>query len=48
MRVQADPESAEVAIRAFAEVHNGQGHGPCDAKTARKARLRAEQTAEAR
>jgi hypothetical protein len=38
MRVHADLNSAKKAVQAFATVHSGDGHGPTDKKTARKAR----------
>lgn len=32
------PDAAEEAHRIFREMHSGDGHRPCDAATARRAR----------
>jgi len=37
------PKAVEEVLREFWERHSGEGHGPCDAKTAAKARRKAEE-----
>lgn len=34
------PDAAEFAHRTFRDLHSGEGHQPCDAATARRARAR--------
>lgn len=36
------PEVAEIAHQAFRLAHDGEGHGPCNAQTARNARRRSD------
>lgn len=35
------PDAAEFAHEAWRSIHSGEGHGPCDAVTARRARKKA-------
>lgn len=36
------PEGAKWLVAQFETIHSGEGHGPCDARTAAKARRLAE------
>ncbi len=37
-----DPDVVQVVMGTFAAAHQGEGHGPCDSKTAAKARRKLE------
>lgn len=37
-----NPDTISYVMETFAEDHHGEGHGACDAKTARKARKKME------
>lgn len=46
MTGNADPVSYKELKKAWDQIHSGEGHSPCDAKTARRIRRKLEREAE--